>query len=240
MNEQNNYTVYVHVNKINGKIYGGITGRKPEIRWQNGTAYKRNPHFNKAIKKYGWNNFEHEIIANNITQQEAKNFEKILISKLNTMNNKMGYNMTLGGEGTLGFRFSEQVKQKMSSDRKGTNSPTYGRCGNKHPLFGKKGKLSATYGRKLTDEQKKHLSISHKGKILSEEHKLHLKQSAKRGENSAVAKSINQYDLNMNFIKKFNTVTEAADELKLDKSNLCKACCGKYKTVGGYIWEYAY
>ena len=58
-NEQNeneikdNYSVYMHINKINNKKYVGITSRKPEVRWQNGTAYNRNPHFNAAIEKYG-------------------------------------------------------------------------------------------------------------------------------------------------------------------------------------------
>ena len=46
------------------------------------------PAFASAILKYGWNNFEHEIVANNLTKEEADDFEKLLIKKLNTMKAK--------------------------------------------------------------------------------------------------------------------------------------------------------
>lgn len=37
----NNYIVYAHINKENGKSYIGITSRDPNIRWGlNGNGYK--------------------------------------------------------------------------------------------------------------------------------------------------------------------------------------------------------
>jgi group I intron endonuclease len=114
----NNYCVYVHTNKINNKVYVGITGRKPEIRWQNGKAYKNNKHFSYSIGKYGWDNFIHEIVASNLTLKEANNFEKILICKLNSNNKSFGYNLTLGGDGILGCKFLKETKEKMSISMK--------------------------------------------------------------------------------------------------------------------------
>lgn len=64
------YTVYQHKNKINGKIYIGITKQSPEKRWGiNGCNYKTSPHFYSAIKKYGWGNFEHNILFVGLTRK---------------------------------------------------------------------------------------------------------------------------------------------------------------------------
>ena len=52
------YIVYQHKNKINGKVYIGITMQDPERRWRHGEGYKSSPHFYAAIQKYGWDNFE--------------------------------------------------------------------------------------------------------------------------------------------------------------------------------------
>ena len=83
------YTVYQHKNKINGKVYIGITMQEPEKRWGvNGRNYKSSPHFYSAIQKYGWDNFEHNILFTNLTKEEAclkeqekkrdKNFHKTI------------------------------------------------------------------------------------------------------------------------------------------------------------------
>lgn len=66
------YTVYQHKNKINGKVYIGITKQAPEERWNNGKKYKSSPHFYAAIQKYGWDNFEHNILFQNLTKEETR------------------------------------------------------------------------------------------------------------------------------------------------------------------------
>lgn len=113
------YCVYIHTNKINNKKYVGYTvhGDNPNAgRWLNGLGYlKRNgsgegdrTHFANAIKGHGWDNFEHEIVASNLTKDEATNFEKLLISALGTHNRDIGYNMTTGGDGGSGVVFSDE------------------------------------------------------------------------------------------------------------------------------------
>lgn len=47
-----------------------------------------------------------------------------------------------------------------------------------------------------------------------------------------------QYDLNMNFIKQWNSITEAWKMLKIHKNNIMKCCQNKQKTAGGFIWKY--
>ena len=77
----NNYTVYIHKNKINGKIYVGQTCQEPKKRWDYGRGYETSPRFFNAILKYGWDNFEHIILYQNLSQDEANKIEIQLIKQ---------------------------------------------------------------------------------------------------------------------------------------------------------------
>ena len=76
-----NYIVYVHTNNTNGKRYVGITSQNPTRRWRKGNGYIENEHFYRAIQRYGWDNFTHEIVKTNLTKDDACALEKALISK---------------------------------------------------------------------------------------------------------------------------------------------------------------
>lgn len=73
------FYLYRHTNKINGKVYIGITCQEPEDRWCNGAGYSTQLVFNRAIKKYGWNNFEHEILYKGLDNEDAVKIESELI-----------------------------------------------------------------------------------------------------------------------------------------------------------------
>lgn len=121
----NNWIIYFHKNKINNKLYIGITSKDPKVRWHlDGSGYQNQPKFFNAIKKYGWDNFEHSVLIKGLTFEEAKIIEKELIKKYNTKNN--GYNSTDGGEGIIGFHHSEETKMKMSLSSMGKD-PTNNR-----------------------------------------------------------------------------------------------------------------
>lgn len=87
------YKVYAHLNKNNGKAYIGISKQKLEHRWGNqGQGYKAQPKFYNAIQKYGWNNFEHYNLAEDIeTEEEALDLETYYINQYNSIEN--GYNV---------------------------------------------------------------------------------------------------------------------------------------------------
>lgn len=96
-NEPLDYCVYAHVNKYNGKIYIGISNN-PKARWgSNGGGYNRSTHFKHAIKKYGWNSFDHIILIDKLPLIIAQEIERTLIEKYDTTN--QGYNIKAGGEG---------------------------------------------------------------------------------------------------------------------------------------------
>ena len=62
----------MHKNKINNKVYIGITCQKTKYRWGAGSGYKQQPKFYRAICKYDWDNFEHIILFNKLNFEEAK------------------------------------------------------------------------------------------------------------------------------------------------------------------------
>lgn len=195
------YSIYIHLNKINGKKYIGITCKNPEIRWANGLGYRKQPFWN-AITKYGWDNFEHIIIKDNLPEPCAKTLEKILIHKYNTRDPKYGYNATDGGDGTLGIVFTQERKDKIRA-----------KCTGRHP----------------SEETRKKMSNSHKGKDLS-----YLNNSFG---NNPRAKKVGAYKDDV-LIKEYDCAVSASLDVGVHKNSISKAIREGYK-VKGYIWKYA-
>lgn len=91
------WSIYKHTSP-SGKSYIGYTKQKPKDRWKGGNGYDKDTKFGKAIAKYGWDNFSHEIIETNIQSlEEAKQAEIAWIAYYDSYIN--GYNSTPGGDG---------------------------------------------------------------------------------------------------------------------------------------------
>ena len=144
--EERKYKVYVHENKINGKKYIGITRRKVSERWgHKGNCYRKSPYFWGAIKKYGWDNFSHEILFQNLTGNEANELKKALIKAFKSNIKGYGYNIQAGGSDienktketskklslvNKGRKASEETRKKISqnhADVSGKKNPMYGK-----------------------------------------------------------------------------------------------------------------
>ena len=108
------YSIYKATNTTNGKIYIGFDSNWPQR--QNSHKYhsnKRNQKFYCAIRKYGWHNFIWEVIYQSKEGNHCLNvMEPYFIKEYNSFN--FGYNLTLGGEGTLGRPSQEITKNKIS------------------------------------------------------------------------------------------------------------------------------
>lgn len=92
------YKVYIHISP-NNKVYIGITHQNFYKRFQNGKGYNRQKYFYRAIKKYGWDNFKHKILEDNLTYKEAIEKERYYISLYDSTNPIRGYNVSSGGFG---------------------------------------------------------------------------------------------------------------------------------------------
>ena len=110
------YILYEHRNKINGKRYIGITNNKTKRWYGKGKHYAKCPYFFAAIQKYGWDNFEHNVLIYDLTREEASRLEKHYIEMLKTRDKAYGYNLAEGGVNAptmLGKHHSEETKCKM-------------------------------------------------------------------------------------------------------------------------------
>lgn len=208
------FIVYMHENKINHKKYIGITCQKPAQRWRNGKGYKIGA-FKNAIEKYGWNNFEHIVLYEHLSKEDACLKEIELIKKYKTMNKEFGYNMCEGGNLTVGYHHTEESKNKMSEKRKGMYK------GKNNPMYGRKPPI---YGKHLTQEHKRKISEAKKGKTQAYEEKL--------------GRKVDQYDLEGNFIKTWNSIAKVEREMDLKGTHISRVCRGKRKSTGGYVWKY--
>lgn len=119
------YIVYKHTNKVNGKVYIGQISKTLEQRsGSNGHLYKNSSLFYSAICKYGWDNFEHEILERDLNAEEANEREKYYIQFYQSNNCEYGYNLTSGGEQYK--ELSPISKEKMSIAKKGKSlSPSH-------------------------------------------------------------------------------------------------------------------
>ena len=201
------YCVYVHTNKVNGKKYVGQTCQcPPEKRWKkDGSGYKHNEYFYNSIQKYGWDNFAHEIIKDNLMNEEANKLEEFLINKFDTLNRSNGYNFRHGGNNG---RHSKETKEKLKKawEHRNRIMPEHvkqilietntGRIMSEEtrrkiseaqkgkPRYYARGKNNPNFGRQYSEEERRQMSERMKGannpnygKHFSEEHKRKLSKS---------------------------------------------------------------
>ena len=136
--QSSEYTVYKHTSP-SGKVYVGITQQDPEIRWHSGHGYKRQQRFYNAIKKYGWQNITHEIIASGLTKEQAEAEEVRLIALYHSTDRGYGYNTENGGNSP--DKVTDELRMRHRELKLGALNPCYGR---KQTLAQKVALLDAT------------------------------------------------------------------------------------------------
>jgi len=243
--------VYVHI-APNNKMYFGITKLNVKLRWgSQGQGYNSQQLFWRAIQKYGWSNFKHIILLENLSEEVACECEIALISKFQTNNPEYGYNIYIGGnlgntniklsdeqkqrlrEANLGKHHSDETKRKMSISHTGYKQTP------EHIENVRKAKI----GRKLSEEHKKNLSISHMGHRLTETQKRKQSETLKHniqqlteserkkkyGRKYSNAVSVQLY-INDVFEKEFKSSRDCASYLNLSPAMICCLISGKRKS----------
>lgn len=236
------YLIYMHTNKINGKKYIGQTSLAPEIRWKNGLGYASSTYFYNSIKKYGWDNFEHEIIARNLSIDEANEMEMKLIEEYKTTDNNFGYNIMPGGRNSP---MPEETKAKISKSKMGheVSDETRKKISANHADMS--GKNNPRYGVRLSEETRAKISANNKSWMMkgikrSEETKRKMRENHAdfSGANHPQARAVVQLDLDGNYIATFPTAKEAAKSICQRGPNITICCQNHHRTAGGYMWRY--
>lgn len=250
------------MNKINGKKYIGITCQTLNQRFRNGEGYKSSIHFYNAIKKYGWENFEHHVLYDGLSEAEAKDKEIELIKEYDTRNPDKGYNMTPGGEGYSGpdnpifgkhltdehkQKISERLKNRIVSDetRKKRSESLKGRTFSEETLE-KMRKAQQERVKRMGDE---HPFKKHEFSCAGENNPMHgtkmpkeLKQKLMQyhkehcqGKDNPNAKRVRCIETGI----VYDTMKEASGNNKSLASHISDCVHGRRKSAGGYTWEFA-
>lgn len=218
--------IYKFTNKINNKVYiGQAKNLNSRIKGHIRYFYKQNYNYPlyHSMKKHRIENFEVEILQEgNFTKQQLDEMEISFIRLFKSNNSLYGYNLTIGGEGTVGYKHTQETKNKLRKSKLGKKHGEYTiehRQKISNSLKGKpkseetKRKLT---GRKHTQETKDKISKIHKGKIISEESKEKIKQTKLK---------------NGTWCKKFKHIEETKQKLKGLNKGKTKSKEAKIKTT---------
>lgn len=223
MNENKNiYKVYKYTNLVNGKIYIGQTIESLEMRaGHNGYKYRKCTYFYNAIKKYGWDKFTVEILQDNLTREQANEFEIKYIKLFNSQDPNIGYNISDGGntnsvlrkkvyQYTLNGKFVKEWESLSEANR--------------------------YYNTNSIEVINKRSSAGYQWKYEKFEQILPISNPNNTGKHKKVYK----YDLDGNFICEYDSISEAArDNGNIKGFKHISLCCNnKRRSAMGFRWSF--
>lgn len=236
--------IYCTTNLINGRRYIGLDSNNNPKYLGSGKAFKI------ALKKYGKENFRKDILTHCKTLSELLKMEEFYIKRLNAVKSKKFYNIAEGGGKVITKKICQYdlkgnllncwdsisaVEKELGFNNSKITSCAKGNYG-RRTSYGfvwrysndKFEKYPTTNQYNFTEYQRKKLSEKIKGNknpMFGKKGILHPNHS-----------KVNQYDLNGNFIKTWNTINEAQKTLNINNISMC--CNNKRKKAGNFIWKY--
>lgn len=242
--------IYMTTNHVNNKKYIGQKKYDKDEKWKEylGSGII----LNKAIEKYGKDNFSKEIIEECYSKDELNKKEIYWINYYDAVNSREFYNIASGGDGgnTIAGYSEEQLEEykKWKSEL--------------HKITSPKGEDAPNS--KLTEEKVIEIinllllntyasDISEKFNISQQSiddiyfHKTwkHLTNNIEfpsrkdnRARNISNKKAVVQYDLKGNYINKYESIHEASRQTGIGYKLISAVCNGDKKTTHGYIWRF--
>ena len=202
--------IYKITNDVNSKLYIGQTTQSLNSRIQshrNSFVSGVDTHLYRAMRKYGWDKFHFEVIAEVSNQETLDELEAYYISKYDTIQN--GYNMAPGG--SINVMYSEVVKSKHD-DKMRSEDVRKRISESMKKSYRERGGPTLEHREHLS-KSRKALYASSKGDEIREKFRKSFKLSDEhfRALNDAKNKSVYCIDISGNVVSEFNRVKDAAD-----------------------------
>ena len=223
------YLVYAHTRLDTGAVF--YIGKGTDVRVRKNS--NRNIYWKRIVAKD--NGFGSLILAKNLTEKEALNFEILMIKKSKEAG--IGIcNLTNGGDGVSGYKRSLESRKEQSQRMLGKTPPNKGKPASKEAIekmrLAKLGKKQspqhienfrkARMGHIVSDATKAKLSAIFKGRIIPEEQYAHRRKPV-------VCITTNEI---------FKSVSEASKKFDIPTTNISRCCSGVFKQTKGYVFEY--
>lgn len=250
--EERKYYVYAWFYKDSGKVF--YIGKGSKYRYR--SRKRDNP---KLVEIINNNDCDSKILIGNLSEEEAFEAEKEQIEYYRKNNHPL-INIQDGGHkppSTEGIKRSEETKNKMSSSMKEYYSKNPEK--KEEISFRMKQYFQTDEGKEFrrkslesrrTEEFRKAQSersrkanntqeyIEKQSEIIKEMWKSDSYREAHSGKNNCRSQTVQQFDLDGNFISEYETVTIASKKTGVCHSKICAVARGDRKTAGGYIWKY--
>lgn len=218
--------VYLVTNTRNGKRYVGITKGTVEARWAGHVKLARmggTQLFMRAIRKHGPENFTLEVLEECSDYELLKARETHWIEELGTFA-PAGYNSTLGGEGSIGYKHTEAARERLRDAMLGV----------------KRGPMPESTKQKLSAAKRgRHFTVQHRAAIskASRGRKLSAECRAKIGRRQW--KPVQQLTRDGTLLHTYRSLIEAEAATGVLRQNVSAVCRGRAFTAGGFIWRFA-
>jgi len=239
--------IYKITNRINGKIYIGISTEKEKFRWYKHCSDAKIKPINlidRAIAKHGSKNFRLETLEKIPKKKGVKYLgerEMFFINKFNSTNKTIGYNVALGGKVSVGYSLNESSKKKIGKNNKNTKKIiAYKLSGDFYKIFPSRSAASKELNITgiffaLNDKNKTAGGYQwkyYKNKNFKHKIEKHIRTP------DIKEKKIYQWDKKNELINSFKSINYASRNTKIHRSAIQQVLKKNNKTAGGYRWTY--
>lgn len=225
--------IYLWRNLVNYKVYVG----QAQNFYRRMTEYIKGNEderlIGRAINKYGLDNFEIVILEKDLPFEKLAEREMYWIKQYNSciyFENGWGYNATEGGEGSVGFKHTNETKRKLSELRKESGFPIV--CVETGKVYKNAVVATEAVGGKSVSGIRECLNGNNM--TAYGYHWRYLKddnwQLRKNRCNKAVV-CVETNDI-------YESIREASRQTGINKCSIAECCRGTQKTAGGYHWKF--